>query len=599
MRQTNRAGVNRPLLYAVVILLVGLAYRATFITQGFAATDEGWLQSLGYRIAHGQLPYRDFDYALPPLSIYKEAALIKIFGDAYGVLASRWAFVVLATIGSLLTFLIIRRYVGDRVAFLTALPTVFFSVILYYFSNYNYDSLVLLLAAIAFLVYAQPGRRWFPLLAGVAAGLSLLAKPTYGAFLVAVVVAGLVAPRLPGLKSETVRGLRQWPLVLLGAAIPVLVVVVAVALAGASRQFFYQAFLLYRAAHPGSLLGLIVQGIPGYVTRPAGLIGAVLAVLLVLSPRQPALRWVRIGAVIVGLAAVLLLTVAVPDRAQPAFLVAGFECLWLINLVALVSGLRGGLPSPELPLFALALQYLSQITYNGVVLYYVGAYLTVPVALMFLLKTPSPTLPTRGREELQAPTLTLPREWGREELSTPSLTLPTRGRELVALLVGLWLVVGSVIVTRMNVYEDAPRAQLTSAFTSAKLQGISSLPTTTQRIDAAVSAVNRLSRPGEPVFAFPDLAILYFLTNRTNPTRVDWYNTGSITPDEVTQAVADLTLNPPRVVLLQSYRESDFQRSEQLDYVSEPKWLPIIAYLMSHYRQVGQAGDITVMVPAG
>jgi hypothetical protein len=163
----------------------------------------------------------------------------------------------------------------------------------------------------------------------------------------------------------------------------------------------------------------------------------------------------------------------------------------------------------------------------------------------------------------------------------------------------MWLVIGSVIVTRMNVYEDAPRAQLTSAFTSAKLQGISSLPTTTHRIDAAISAVNRLSRPGEPVFAFPDLAIMYFLTDRTNPTRVDWYNTGSITPDEVTQAVADLTLNPPRVVLLQTYSESDFQRSEQLDYVSEPKWLPIIAYLMSHYRQVGQAGDITVMVPAG
>jgi hypothetical protein len=366
--------------------------------------------------------------------------------------------------------------------------------------------------------------------------------------------------------------------VLLGASIPVLVVVVAVALAGASRQFFYQAFLLYRAAHPGSLLGLIVQGIPGYVARPAGVVGAVLAVLLVVSPRKPALRWVRSGAVIVGLAAVLVLTVAVPDRAQPAFLVAGFECLWLINLVALISGLRGGFPSPELPLFALSLQYLSQITYNGVVLYYVGAYLTVPVALMFLLKTPHPE----------------------RSLESPSPLWGGLGRgSVIAALVGIWLVLGSVIVTRMNVYEDAPRAQLTSTFTSQKLQGISSLPTTTHRIDAAISAVNRLSHPGEPVFAFPDLSILYFLTDRTNPTRVDWYNTGSITPDEVTQAVADLTLNPPRVVLLQAYRESDFRRSEQLDYVSEPKWLPIIAYLMSHYRQVGQAGDITVMVPAG
>jgi hypothetical protein len=30
-------------VYVAAIALVGLAYRATFITQGFNATDEGWL----------------------------------------------------------------------------------------------------------------------------------------------------------------------------------------------------------------------------------------------------------------------------------------------------------------------------------------------------------------------------------------------------------------------------------------------------------------------------------------------------------------------------------------------------------------------------
>lgn len=44
---------------SILIALVGLGYRATFITQGFDATDEGWLQSAGRRITLGQVPYRD------------------------------------------------------------------------------------------------------------------------------------------------------------------------------------------------------------------------------------------------------------------------------------------------------------------------------------------------------------------------------------------------------------------------------------------------------------------------------------------------------------------------------------------------------------
>jgi hypothetical protein len=574
MRRSFWQGAGSPLLYAALILIAGLAYRATFISQGFAATDEGWLQSLGSRIAAGQLPYRDFDYNLPPLSIYKEAALIRIFGDAYGVLASRWAFVVLATAGSLLTFLIIRRYVNDAIAFLATLPTIAFSVILYYFSNYNYDALVLLLAAIALLTWANDG--WLlPLLAGLATGLAILAKPTYGALLPLVVLAGLVAPRMPALNGLVMRGIRRWPVVLLGAAIPLLATALAFIALGVARQFVYQAFFLYRAAHPGSLLSLIVQGIPTYVARPAGVLGIAMVVLLLLGPGRLPLAWLRLAAVVVIALSVLVLTVLLPDRAQPSFLVAAFECLWLINVWALVTGIRGGFPSPELPLFAMGLQYMAQITYNGVVLYYVGAYLTVPVLLIYLHQR----IATSDTGQIA-----LRRGWL---------------RDLVPLAIGLWLIVGSILVTRMTVYEDASRSQLTAEFQSAKLHGISSLPATTHRIDAAVTAVDQFSARGQPVFAFPDLAVIYFLTDRRNPTRVDWYNTGSITSDEVQQAVKDLAADPPRVVLLQAFRESDFRRSERLDYQAEPKWEPIVQYLMAHYHQAGTAGDIAVLVPNG
>src|SRR6266581_4606054 len=126
-------------VYAALIVLVGVTYRATFITQGFNATDEGWLQSVGRRIVLGQIPYRDFPFSLPPVSIYKEALFQAVLGDSYTILVERWIFVGEATLGSLLAFVIISRFISPRLTFFATLPTVFFSVLSYYFANYTYD----------------------------------------------------------------------------------------------------------------------------------------------------------------------------------------------------------------------------------------------------------------------------------------------------------------------------------------------------------------------------------------------------------------------------------------------------------------------------
>ena len=574
MRQAVSRAAFGPIGYGVLLAAVGFAYRATFITQGLAATDEGWLQSMGLRIAHGEVPYRDFDFDLPPLSIYKEAALIRVFGDAYGVLASRWAFVAVATLGSVLAFLIVRRYVRDLVAFMVTLPTVFLSVFIYSFSNYNYDAEVLLLIAVLLIVWTRPGQPLPPILAGVMVGLAFLAKQTYLAFLPAAIVAGVLGVRISAAReSPGMAGLRQWPLILIGTCVPAVGAAAYFASQGAFHQFVYQAFLLYNDAHQGSIRGLIAQGVPYYVARPAG-VAILLVIPLLLPMRGVAWERVRTGMVVLGLALLIVLTIVEMHVIRASFLVAAFELLWALNLVALYWGLRGGFPPPDLTLFAIILQYLAQITYNGAVVFYLGEYLTVPVALLFL------------------------HAWIRDHRAAPDPAARSRrGPELLVAILGLWLIVGAITAVRGFVYQNADRGQLTSAFTSPKLAGITSLPATTHRIDGMVATIDRLSRPGEPVFAFPDLAILYFLTDRPNPTRIAWYNTGSITADEVSQAVRDLRRQPPRVVFLQTYRESDFERSDPLDYRAEPKWDPVYEYLIAHYRQVDTIGDLLVLVP--
>ena len=179
---------------AVALLVLGLAFRATFIQQGFNPTDEGWLLSAGHRIVSGQVLYRDFDIALPPFSPYKVAALLALFGDGYTVLAARWAFAVEATLGSVLAYVIIRRFAGSGTSFLVTIPTVFFSILLYYFDNYTYDGEILLLGAVALLVHARPGARASVALAGSLAGLAILAKPTFLLFVPVVILLLLSFP---------------------------------------------------------------------------------------------------------------------------------------------------------------------------------------------------------------------------------------------------------------------------------------------------------------------------------------------------------------------------------------------------------------------
>ena len=166
-------------LCAVLLFSAGLAYRATFLNQGFNASDEGFLPSLALRLVRGQTIYRDFYFTLPPLSVYKEAAVMATLGNDYSFLASRWVFAVEVSLTSVIAFLIIRRYVSPRLAFLVTLPTIFFTTILYAYSNFNFDAQLLFLVAVLILAW-EGERERIPivLLAGVFCGLAFLAKPT-------------------------------------------------------------------------------------------------------------------------------------------------------------------------------------------------------------------------------------------------------------------------------------------------------------------------------------------------------------------------------------------------------------------------------------
>lgn len=373
--------------YAAALLLIGLAYRATFIADGYSPTDEGWLQSLAGRVLKGELPYRDFNFTLPPVTLYKEALLIRLFGDAYGILAARFAFALEASLISVLAFLIIRRFASNRLAFFLVLPTIFFSVILYYFPSYGLDGMFFSMLALTFLLRPAPVRTVHGLAAGVAIGLAVLSKPPYLAVLALVAVLGLLAHRRTrqGARLLDLEFNRAWWPCFIGFSVTVGAVAAYFAAAGGLQQFLYQAFLLKARTHPFGVLYFLWQDLPAFLLKPPHIGGVMAALLIALLLVGLPGRWKRLELPLLVLTLIVTMLGAIlrPSTWGWLQLILGsaYGVLLGLNLIAVVAILmsrtrpehplaarvkRIGIPV-ELPLIALALEYLAQFGYTGVV----------------------------------------------------------------------------------------------------------------------------------------------------------------------------------------------------------------------------------------
>ncbi|HEV1992531.1 MAG TPA: hypothetical protein VGR34_06670 [Candidatus Dormibacteraeota bacterium] len=561
---------------AVALLVLGLAFRATFIQQGFNPTDEGWLLSAGRRIVSGQVLYRDFDIALPPFSLYKVAALLALFGDGYTVLAARWAFAVEATLGSVLAYLIMRRFAGPGTSFLVTIPTVFFSILLYYFDNYTYDGEILLLGTVAVLVHSRPGARAPVALAGILAGLAILAKPTFLLFVPVVLLLRPATWLLTGAPPSPLEAVLSggWRWFLAGCALGLAPAFIYFGLAGAEQRFLYDAVVLPARAHPVTLDYFIWQDMPRLfnVLHDAVFAGVLLLIFRAAAQSATAVRVV--GLCLAVALPVLLVIFVLRVRASAMLLLILGLLLVLVVAAAAAARWRQYVPA-SLPLLAAALQYMAQLGYSGVSFSYLGAYLTVPVAGLFLVRLGPGRSPPTARER----TLVL----------------------VPAVLLAAFLVWVSVDVVNRSVYRDATRGQLTASFATPKLAGVLSTPAQVEQIDAVVAVIDQYSNPGDPIFVMPDFPILYYLTGRTNPTRQDWYFPWTITESDSRQAVLDLERHPPRLALLQVYdaAEIDPARRAPIDYQANTLWKPMYDYLTANYTFVGERAGLFLYVPRG
>jgi hypothetical protein len=584
-------------LYAVLLFAAGLLYRATFLAQGFNASDEAFIPALATRVLNGQVIYRDFVYASPPLTVFKEVGVAALLGSNYGYLASRWVFAIEVSVASVIAYLIIRRYTPLLVAFLVTLPSVFFTTILYQYSNFNFDAQVLFL--IGFLLVVWDGERERAvviLMAGALCGMAFLAKPTYLAMAVGICGLGLLRP-LTG-------GPRRWPFFAAGFAIVVGIVFAAIWAAGLWAEFRHQAFGLLFTANPRPKAFYLVQDWPKYVLPPgrSGLPVLAAAVLLVLARLR---SWAAVPAIVllgVLLAALIVpavpsSTLGTPNNNQRYLLVGGLALILAINLVASAVTVAARLPGiasrpwassvrtelfpPMVPIVAAVLEYMHGIDLSTMLFAYAGTFLGIPVALTFLYV-------------------------GWRLWSGPALL-----NVAVPAVVGAFLVVAGAVITYASPYLDGPRDQMTATFAAPRLAGISTVPANAAHVDGLVAEIERDTKPGDRVFIFPDGQAYYVIAGRVNPTHVDWYNLLSTTPAISLQALDDLKLKPPQYVFVQEYREADiFHRcplvpdlaalqvrhlgSCSRPYDREPAWSPIYDFITTAYDLVTTVDGVRV-----
>jgi len=97
-----------------VLFIAAAAISGFTILRGVDPFDEGLVLQAARRVAHGQVPYRDFLWAYGPAQVYLLAGLSKLFGASL----LQWRILrVLADAGvALVVFVLLRREAGTRIA---------------------------------------------------------------------------------------------------------------------------------------------------------------------------------------------------------------------------------------------------------------------------------------------------------------------------------------------------------------------------------------------------------------------------------------------------------------------------------------------------
>ena len=177
---------SKPIIISLITIFLCLfAYRLTIETgsRGFLAIDQSTIFDGSYRVASGQIPFKDFVFAHGLITFYLTAIFFKILGvNYYSFILSAAIVNVLAVLCSILLIKILFKK-----TFLTPYVTGFITAIWFYPPNgtpwSDQTSFLFSMVGIYILIFGVLTKRFYLIfIAGIFAFISFLSKQSAGVF---------------------------------------------------------------------------------------------------------------------------------------------------------------------------------------------------------------------------------------------------------------------------------------------------------------------------------------------------------------------------------------------------------------------------------
>lgn len=540
-------GIFWPYLSFAVLVFI---YNYIYLHYGFNATDEGYLLSLGSRIAEGEQPYSDFYFLRTPLSIYIQSIFISLFGDDYTVFVSRILWSIQMFIGTVILSFVYRKYCKPIGLFILLMISNVVMTQFVAFPWYNYDAIFFVIPAVYFL-----SRKYF-WLTGISLFAASMAKQNFVLVLpLFLLIIGVLRYIKPGQKFYT----RQEILRLsLGFIVAWLLYLVYLLISGVIDEFIQNVIVLPPQCSKISFWSAIFQNIQ------SAIIYAIPAILLIYLVYYSKSKRSYIVVLILWLATAFIIFY------KTTFYIYS---LAFINVTILIIAIlvknyatRRGRIKIIIPLavFGLVVQYVSGISYSGIITSYTGIGVALPLIIILFYH------------------------------------YLTTGLQKVALYLLMGLILAGGIYYKTNyIYRDDYRSHLTAEFKTDKLKGIYSTPRNVDQIDGMVTKVEEITEPGDCILVYPDFPILYYLTDRKNSTPIEWFHIREFNSSMLPDVFEALEKNPPKLIFLQKYNEADYLREGSLYPFrnSQSRYTHLFQYITEYYRLQEMIGDVGVCVP--
>jgi len=512
--------------FCLVIILLALVLGLSRYRNGIDFWDEGFVAHAAQRVMTGEMPNRDFVSPRPPLSFYIVAVMFKLFGTS--LLTLRILGLCLYVTMPVLIYILTRHLAGRAMSFAAALPVLAIGQTTAVFAPYpSYQGLLAtLLGAILVMRMADTGRAAWAIAAGIVTALVFLLRQDQGGYLMIAVFAYLLALRLA--KCQTPPQVRPFRLLLFWLA----------GLAAVLLPLLY--YWYQQSAMPAMYEQLVLFPLTVYKTTYA-------YPMPVIDFNQPLKQ--------------NLLTV--PFYLSPV--VCGIIVLWLLTLLL---RRRFNIHHARLTFFVV----LALSSYCYVLIRSDIYHLVITGPPFFILCGWLLQVISNQMGNIFGKLFSLNLRGGRYSFVSPAVVL------LACALLAAWY-----LYSEKDLYFW--QLQNPNRLLTLKRGGVYVPNNLADWIENTVAQLQKYSEPDQAILCLPYDPMLYFLSERRNPTSWSFIYPGDPPPDKHLDFIRQLDKDPPVVIVVEANNQME-------DYA------PIIThYIAAEYKVIDIVDDCVFLLP--